>query len=171
MKLRLYAVALLGLVALALAPAAVAHEGDVALARIDADAEAGRLSADQALLYKLQYVFDREALPAEYVPEGVAPVKCATPLLIEFEARRAELPRDLVEQVDEYLRPSAAKATYISPSGHFRFTYETTGANAVSATDTNPANGVPDYVELCAQYMDTSWNCLLYTSPSPRDPD
>jgi hypothetical protein len=151
---------LVGLCALLLAWAAVAvaHEGDAALALIDADVQSGILSPDQALLYKLQYVFDRDALPAVYAPVGAAPVKCATPLLIEFEQRRATLPRAMVEQVESYLQVGGAKATYISPSGHFRMTYDTVGTNAVPAADTSPANGVPDYVEKCAQYMDTSWS-------------
>ncbi|PIE75731.1 hypothetical protein CSA17_05905, partial [bacterium DOLJORAL78_65_58] len=41
--------------------------------------------------------------------------------------------------------------------------YTTTGADAVPAEDTNPANGVPDFVEKVATYFDYSWEIEVDT--------
>ena len=163
-------IALCGGLLLTLAGAANAGDGTPQFARIDAALDAGALTAEQALLYKFFYGFDQDKLPAEYLPEFAGPVKCATPLIIEFERMRDTMSDATVAAIDAMLAPPAGdKATYISPSGRFRMTYLTTGTNAVPTTDTSPANGIPDYVERCATYMDTSWTTeitnLGFTAP------
>ncbi len=164
MSRKLTLIALCGGLLFALAGAAQAGGGTPQFARIDAALEAGALDAEQALLYKFFYVFDQEKLPADYRPESAGPVKCATPLIVEFEGLRDRMSAGAVTAIDAMLeQPAADKATYISPSGRFRFTYLTTGTNAVPATDTTPANGIPDYVERCATYMDTSWTTEITT--------
>jgi hypothetical protein len=170
MSRKLTLIALCGGLLLALAGLAHAHAGTPQFARIDAALDAGVLDAEQALLYKFYYVFDPQKLPAGYVPETAGPIKCATPLLIEFESLRDKLSRDTVTAIEAMVAPEAAdKATYISPSGRFRLTYLTTGTNRVPTADTNPANGIPDYVERCASYLDTSWTTeitnLGFTAP------
>ncbi len=138
-----------------------------ALAAIDATVEAGDLDPDLALLYKFYYVFEPEMLPADYRADGFAPVKCVTPLIREFEERRATVNAGVARQIDVYLAeetaPADAKATYVSPGGHFQFTYLTSGTNAVPTTDVDPANGVPDFVDRCAEYMDHSWSFEIDT--------
>jgi len=56
--------------------------------------------------------------------------------------------------------------------GHFNLTYYTTGSNAVPATDTDPDNGIPDYVEKMAVYLDDSWEMEIvtmgFTAPPTR---
>ncbi|MBK7703124.1 MAG: hypothetical protein IPI34_09670 [bacterium] len=170
MSRKLTLVILCGGLLLAMAGLAQAHAGTPQFSRIDSALEAGVIDAEQALLYKFFYVFDPEKLPAGYQPETAGPVKCATPLIIEFENLRGELSPGTVTAIDAMLQePAGNKALYVSPSGRFRFTYLTTGVNAVPAADTNPANGVPDYVERCATYMDTSWTTeitnLGFTAP------
>ncbi|MBK6898594.1 MAG: T9SS type A sorting domain-containing protein [bacterium] len=170
MSRKLTLIALCGGLLLALAGLAHAHAGTPQFARIDAALDAGVLDAEQALLYKFYYVFDPQKLPADYVPETAGPIKCVTPLLIEFESLRDKLSRDTVTAIEAMVAPEAAdKATYISPSGRFRLTYLTTGTNRVPTADTNPANGIPDYVERCASYLDTSWTTeitnLGFTAP------
>lgn len=170
MSRKLTLVILCGGLLLAMAGLAQAHAGTPQFSRIDSALEAGVIDAEQALLYKFFYVFDPEKLPAGYQPETAGPVKCATPLIIEFENLRGELSPGTVVAIDAMLEePAGNKALYVSPSGRFRFTYLTTGLNAVPAADTNPANGVPDYVERCATYMDTSWTTeitnLGFTAP------
>ena len=152
-------------------PAAAADEypGQVFLNKIDSAVASGQLTAEQGLLYKIQYGFAPEKLPAEFRPEGFYPLKNATSIIWQYEQMRDHLPPRMVEEVDGYLNPPAAKSTYLSPSGRFRLTYYTTGTDAVPATDTNPANGIPDFVEKCASYMDTSWDTevttLRFTAP------
>lgn len=143
------------------------------LQQVDRDVRNGHITAEQALLYKIQYGFDPESLPVAYQPKEFSPLKCASGVLAEFERTRNELSTDTVNKIEAYLKkeiePNADKATYISPAGHFRVTYLTTGTNAVPTADTDPANGIPDFVEKCAQYMDYSWlvECdqLGFTTP------
>ena len=46
---------------------------------------------------------------------------------------------------------------YISPSGHFRIFYDTTGADAPSLLDSD-RNGIPDYVDTTARIFDYVWS-------------
>lgn len=164
MHRRLLTLALLSAALVVGSSLALAHEGHPFLERVDAELTAGTLTADEALLYKFYYVFDRGQLPADYLPASLTPLKCATPLIQEFEASRATLDKATVERIDAFLAPKGGdKATYISPSGIFRLTYLTGGANAVPGTDVDPYNGIPDFVEWCAGYMDYSWDFEITT--------
>ncbi len=139
--------------------AAVAHASTPQFSRIEEALAEGKIDAEQALLYKFYYVFDIDNLPAEFRPDDVTPIKSATGLIAAFEGDRADLDRRTIETIELYLAPKLgeSRATYISPSGRFRLTYETTGTHAVPTTDVNPANGIPDFVERCAEYLDYSW--------------
>jgi len=141
-------------------PAIAATPGGAAfLDALDQAVAAGELDVETALQHKFAYVFDQDALPPAWRPDSFPPLKCGTAIIREFEDLRPTLSSAVVKRLERYLAPelSGDKATYISPLGHFNFTYFTTGANGVPATDVNPANGVPDYVERCAEYMDESW--------------
>ena len=126
-----------------------------------ADAVAdGEISTETALLLKFQYVFEPDRLPDEFRPDERTPLKCATPLIQEFTSTRGDLSAATVSTIDRYLAgpdDDQSRVFYLSPSGHFRFSYSTTGSDAVPSTDVDPANGVPDFVERCAEYMDFSW--------------
>jgi len=164
MHRRLLILALMSMVLVVGSSAALAHEGHPFLDRVEAEVASGVLTAEEALLYKFHYVFDREQLPVDYRPASLSPLKCATPLIQEFEASRASLGKATVERIDAYLAPRGGdKATYISPSGIFRMTYLTSGADAVPGTDVDPFNGIPDFVEWCASYMDYSWDLEVTT--------
>lgn len=85
-------------------------------------------------------------------PEGL-PDKCGWSQVMQafFSAppeQRAKL----------YARPDK-QASVVSPAGHFRVHYDTTGAEAVyqPTVDVDPADGVPDYVNRCAEICDFSW--------------
>jgi hypothetical protein len=147
----------------ATAVAADQYPGLTFLNKVDAAVASGQLTEEQGLLYKIQYGFAPEKLPAEYRPEGFYPLKNATEIIWQYEQMRDRLSPRMVAEVDGYLSPPAAKSTYLSLSGRFRLTYDTVGTNAVPATDTNPANGIPDFVEKCASYMDTSWDTEVTT--------
>ncbi len=126
-----------------------------------ADAVAdGEISTETALLLKFQYVFEPDRLPDGFRPDERTPLKCATPLIQEFTSTRGDLSAATVATIDRFLAEpddDQMRATYISPSGHFRFTFFTTGSDAVPSTDIDPANGIPDFVERCAEYMDFTW--------------
>ena len=48
----------------------------------------------------------------------------------------------------------------VSPAGRFRLHYVTEGVDAVAPADVDPANGVPDLVEIAADALDRAWETL-----------
>jgi hypothetical protein len=161
MQRRLLALTLFSAMLIAsLAATVSAHDGYEFMDRLDAARDAGDLSVDDVMLYKFYYVFDHAKLPSGYQPLSYPPLKCATPLVQEFEKMRGDLQSSTVATIDNLLAPNEGgnKAQYISPGGNFRLTYETTGGNAVPSADTDPANGIPDFVDNCAEYLDYSWS-------------
>jgi len=62
------------------------------------------------------------------------------------------------------------KSAYISPLGHFILTFDTTGINAVPSLDVSPINGIPDFVERCAGFLDQSWQTEIDVLGFPAPP-
>ncbi len=91
-------------------------------------------------------------------------IKCYTPAIIESRESGARL-KQLTSEEDLRMRTAAI---FTSPSGKFRINYETTGPNAVPATDLN-LNGIPDYVERTAEYADYTYQ-LQVVEQKFRDP-
>ena len=52
---------------------------------------------------------------------------------------------------------SDMQAEYISPAGHFKIQYDTSGSNAVDLTDVS-GNGIPDFVDSAAAIFDHVWH-------------
>jgi hypothetical protein len=126
------------------------------LAKIDAAEESGVLTHDEAALNKIYYMFDGSRVDERFLVEEEPPSKCGT-FLIHSIMTDPDVGVEVKAELQEFLdAPFEGRATYISPSGHFRLTYYTTGPHAVPSADGN-SNGIPDRVELCAEYMDTSW--------------
>ncbi|MBD3222137.1 T9SS type A sorting domain-containing protein [bacterium] len=126
---------------------------------VDQRVERGELTADEALLLKFQYCFDRAKLPADLQPTSFAPMKCATHLVAEYLEARDRMPGHMTEAIEGYLAPPVDDGTrleYFSDTGLFRINYYTSGSNAVPLFDGN-SNGVPDFVENIADYMDYSY--------------
>lgn len=139
------------------AHAAAPSTGQEFLTQVDSDVVDGTISVEEALIIKFHHVFEKDLVPTNYRVTDFAPLKCITPLVLEYETLRDRLPRESVEQIDGYLAVEYSRAAYTSPSGHFLLSYETTGANAVLPEDTDPANGIPDYIEKVALYFDECW--------------
>jgi hypothetical protein len=157
MKTWLTTIVLASLVLVSAASAAI-RTGDEFLAQLQQQVVDGKMSSEQALLTKFYYAFDRERLPAELQPEGVAPLKCGTPLVMEYLRVQSQLSTATRDAIDGYLAPrdEPNRILYYSPGGHFLIYYYTAGTNAVPVADLN-ANGVPDYVERIGEYFDFSW--------------
>lgn len=148
-----------GAVLLLLAGAALARPGvPQTILNLEAAEAQGLLSHDQAALNMIYHVIAPEKVDPRFLSRDEAPGKCATAMLAGILADES-----VSESVKQVLRdyaetpPAGDRALYISPSGTFRLTYFTTGTDAVPTTDTTPANGIPDYVERCGEYMDWSW--------------
>ncbi len=125
---------------------------------VDQRVERGELSADEGLLLKFQYCFDRAKLPEDLQPNGLAPMKCATHLVQEYLSTQDRMPREISEAIEGYLAvpTDGNRLEYFSATGLFRINYYTSGGNSVPLFDGN-SNGVPDYVERIAEYMDYSY--------------
>jgi hypothetical protein len=132
--------------------------------RIDADVRARKLDDREALHQKALLLRNPAAMKAAYRPKAGTMFKCGTPLIVELEAARA---KNLLLPETEVLLASngntalpETRATFLSASGKFEFTYFTTGTNAVPSFDTNN-NGTPDYVEWAAFAADSSWRHMV----------
>ena len=128
------------------------------LTAIDEAFGRGELTQDERILNKVYAILEPELLDARFQTVEAQPIKCGTPILIEYEALQPELDQSTIDIIEQLLLPSTdgMRAIYLSPGGHFSFDYATTGADAVSATDSD-VNGIPDYVEWAAEYLDYTW--------------
>ena len=93
-------------------------------------------------------------------------LRCGTPYLLQAMDASTEHQRlKLVQQ-----RPST-QHSLLTPSGHFRVHYDTEGRNAVDPDD-DDGNGVPDYIDLAATVLDSTWVLeveQLGYNPPPSD--
>jgi hypothetical protein len=153
--------ALFGVMALWCCPALAGHQdqgqGHRFLSLIAAEEQSGTLTPDQALLYRFQYVFDPEALPEKYQPPEFSPLKCGTDLVRQYERLKERLDPQTGQIIAGYLALAADRYTFISSEGHFQLSYSLSGEDAVPALDADPANGVPDFVEDMARYLELAW--------------
>lgn len=129
----------------------------------------GQLSLDTKMLYQFKLLTKPSELPEAYRTDELSFLKCATPQMISYYHHRDKLrPATIAEIESMKSRSLQAAETYLSASGKFEITYETTGEDAVPPDDNN-SNSVPDYVEWVAQAADSSWrhqiNTLGYTDP------
>jgi FlgD Ig-like domain len=142
---------------------------DEFLSRLQSAVEGGELSADEALLCRFQYLFDPGQLPQEWRIAEPAPLKCGSSLVREFQEMSGDLHDDLAAKISDYLEPLQTQAAVTSASGRFQLTYSLTGEHAVSALDIDPPNGIPDFVERVAGYLDHAWETEIvgggFTAP------
>jgi len=138
-----------------------AHGPEAASALLQQDLESGRIDADTYYLQSFRLAFAPERVDDRYAGDRLPP--CFTSTIERFREAAGTLSAATVEEIEGYLapRPDVFRSTYISPSGIFELHYETTGINAVPPDDVNPANGIPDYVEMCAEFYDTTWQTVI----------
>jgi hypothetical protein len=120
----------------------------------------------------------KSVLERKEVKEEVERPICATPIFIEinfnkdrFSAKTAQLLKPYISRPDFGVNP---EYTFDTPSGHFKIHYTATGTDAVfqAGVDVNPADGVPDYVNRCADVFDSVWSKEidgLEYNPPPSD--
>jgi hypothetical protein len=152
--------ALLGLVSAASSAAAHAAAPESGLALLASDRREGRIDEETYLLESFRLAFAPESGSARYRLPERGTIRCFTPMVIRYHESRASLRPSTVSEIERHLHPPAGpalRATHVSPAGLFEFTYSTSGPDAVPAEDVDPANGIPDFVERCAEYADQSW--------------
>ena len=126
---------------------------------IEADFHAGKIDINRKAILQVTAIKNPNALPAEYrvINPDVDKVllRSATPALIDIIQHWKELSPSTQQSLANVMTRWSTAFTYNSPGGFFKMHYDTLGPEAVPAADGN-LNGVPDYVEKCAAYCDTS---------------
>ena len=118
--------------------------------------ETSRISAEAAAAYQLLEIRDPEAVPADFTGGGPAHY-CATPLAVAAVEALEGADPFAGRLLARALQPPSLAHHAVSPSGHFRFHYDTEGPDAVGAADAD-GNGVPDYVDLAMTLADSAWH-------------
>ena len=153
-------VGLLLLLSLGLAPlvgAEPAADSQAFLTLVRNDLQAGTIGVETALLEKFHYVFAPDRLAPRYQQVSTAPLRCVTDLIGEYRRLRDRLSTETRAVIDDYLRQEPTRAVYTSPGGRFQLHYDTTGTHAVPTSDVAPADGIPDFVQKVAGYLDQAW--------------
>ena len=127
------------------------------LQRIEAAAQAGTISREQAILNMFYAAHKPGMLDPEFQEMANQPIKCLTPAIISYQNNREALSAETKKEIQAMLATqSTLDQEYISDEGKFVITYTTTGPDSVSVLDADNS-GVPDYVEQAAHYADSSW--------------
>ena len=127
----------------------VAQTNRVTIPEILIDFKTGNTTAEEAYL-RMQNVYDNGMIH-----------KCTSPLHIFGYKHKNEISSSLIDN-NTVVKQKSAMATYTSASGKFEFTYQTSGDDAVPATDSN-SNSVPDFVEEAGIAADSTYSYLVQT--------
>ena len=134
------------------------------LEAIDAELERNRITLDEAIRQKIYAGYKPSLLQGRFKPEDSPPIRCMTPVLIEYEDAKSRLNPATIAEVEELIAPKIEgdELSHLSPSGSFIFYYETSGSDAVPMEDADNS-GVPDYVEQAAFAADSSYRHQVET--------
>jgi len=143
------------------------------LIAIDNDYKSGALTIDEKVLLQITAIKDSKKLPSKYQlsesPDERVVFKSASLAIRDIILGWDQLQTSTQETYNQMMVRPTTSYTYDSPSGFFKLHYEITGDDAVPTDDDN-SNGIPDYVEKCAVYCDSSLDKSLdlgyYTPPS-----
>lgn len=119
--------------------------------QIESKKNAGKISAGEAALLKIQALKDRQALPAKYLKDAPLFTRQGLRIIAEAKAVLPTLTGTEKLQLQQYLdRPSKEKLpeSYISPSGRFKIHYSLEGADKAD----------PYFVEQVAQFFDYAYD-------------
>lgn len=128
---------------------------------------------ENQLLERVGSVFSTEILQ-----EAVEHPICATPIFVQVNFNKPRFSAKMTEYLKPYItRPSYGsdqEYTYNTPGGNIKIHYAKTGTDAVfqANVDVNPLDGVPDYVNRCADIFDSVWTkevANMGYNPPPSD--
>jgi hypothetical protein len=128
---------------------------------------------EEELIQKVKSVFTLEEKEAAPYPETIAHPLCATPVFVQINANRKNLSLEAQKILNTYTSRPQLEQEKTLDTLHFKIHYTTIGIDSVyQAHIDNDHNGVPDYVDNCAQVLDYVWakevDSLGYDSP-PSD--
>jgi len=142
-----------------------------AFEQLKADYAKGQLTYEQYLVYSVLTIFEPDQLPQPYqLISTDLPLKSGTFLIQEINANWNQLSPSSQALLAPYFDRPDLPLDILSPSGKFRIHYTTFGVDKVNSEDKNN-NGIPDYVELAAEYFDHSHSIIVdslgYNPPAP----
>ncbi len=141
---------------------------------IEKDFRDGKLTLDQRTRLVIKAIKSPDELPREYRRPNLAlsdlPPVCPSNVLSDIRRHWDELSKETQVEFSQALTRHPTVFTYDSPGGFFKLHYDTSGSYRVPATD-DDSNGVPDFVEKCAAYCDTTYNVHISHGflPPPSD--
>ncbi|MGB8657647.1 MAG: MXAN_6640 family putative metalloprotease [Candidatus Zixiibacteriota bacterium] len=121
------------------------------------------------LMNRVRSVFSPQPAGVMTAEDRLKTPVCATSIFLEAGWAKNRLSPQARAALDSLLgRPKYdpyPEYTYDSPAGHFKLHYTTSGENAVYAADLDvrPADGVPDFVNRCAEFFDHAWTYEIDT--------
>jgi hypothetical protein len=124
--------------------------------RLFQDQKENRITESDALFLQGIRIIAPETLPEHYQDDLGLPVKSAFGLIFMLQNRWEDFNLDQKSMLKSMLMRPDLPYNYISPSGHFKIHYSTTGADAVSLDDFD-LSGIPDYVEEAANSIDYAY--------------
>lgn len=132
-------------------------------------------AGEQELLERFRSAFGTRPSGRTYADDDDRPQeRCGTPLILEYLNVRDGLSPTTTRIIDQFLSVTDTGDTLISAAGHFRLTYLLSGDNAVPLADTDPQDGIPDFVAAVAAYLEHSWSTeigeLRLRPPPPGAP-
>jgi hypothetical protein len=128
---------------------------------------------EDQLLERVKSVFSTE-IPQKAIEHPI----CATPIFVEINFNKPRFSPKMRAYLEPYIsRPTfggSQEYTYDTPGGNIKLHYAKTGTDAVfqANVDVNPLDGVPDYVNRCADIFDSVWNKevnMMGYNPPPSD--
>ncbi len=126
---------------------------------IEQEFSAGQITRDEKALLQIRAIVHPDRLPARFQSLATAADQVAsrgaTPAILDIRHHWDELSAATQAEVTEALSRPARAFAYVSPGGFFKMHYDTLGTHAVPKTD-GDFDGVPDFVERCAAYCDSS---------------
>jgi hypothetical protein len=131
------------------------------LVRIGGDYKAGVLTLDEWAILSVTAIRRAESLPSIYAVKTesdeqiVAPGRDATMILLEIRKNWDRLTTQTQSTVAQIMARPGGTFTMNSPGGFFKLHWDTTGIHAVPAADVS-GNGIPDYVDKAAAYVDST---------------
>lgn len=130
------------------------------LSAIHQEVESGNISREEAILQSIYAGFAPERLDTKYrnAREETLPIRCLTPVFMEYENIKDELSAATVSEIETLTTPklSADTKSHKSPSGNFILHYDIEGEDAVPLTDSD-GDDTPDYIEKAAFAADSSY--------------
>ena len=117
----------------------------------------GKLSLDQKCLYLAYALRSGANLPDRFKISEEEKLECGTPLIMEIKRNWDHLFIETQEEIDRLLDRPIKPFTYRTTN--YVIHYDTAGEYPVYNPweDVSPADGVPDYVNRVAEYMERSW--------------